>query len=417
MEDTGSVYFDYLVSMELIEPSTYDYSVNFDSYMSDEKFLVPPVFDSNGGTGKLYKVNEAKASYLEVASSEGGYLSVLDGKLDDASELTLHLSLPCESVDDQISLKTLKKCKYLRMLHLFSGCGYSVKRVPRDLFLSLKLLRTDDECGIEELMNMIDLSGTFCISRLERLSSLDKAKEAALIDKKYLSKLELRWSDIRVVKPEEEEEILECLRPHSGLREIQILFYGGSKLPSWISDPSFADLVAITLYKCRNCNLLPSLGELPSLEFLYIKEMNEVKEIDHQFCRNGKDKRNQGFAKLENLTIDVMLNLEEWMGVENGDLPALHKLTLECCPKLIALPSLWCLNFLEHLEIKHCPMLLCLPNEGLPTSLEFLLIKDCPELKERCCKGEGQEGQDWGKIKHVQNIWIDHQEVSSSRGF
>jgi leucine-rich repeat protein SHOC2 len=517
MEDTGSVYFDYLVSMEFIEPSTYDCTVNFDSYMSDEKFLVPPVFDSNGGTGKLlYKVNEAKASYLEVASSAGGYLSVLDGKLDDASELTLHLSLPCESIDDQISLETLKKCKYLRTLHLFSGCGYSVKQVPRDLFLSLKLLRTlnlsrtliselpssignvnslryldvshtrirhlpesidclsnlqtlklrgclefvalpknmkkltnlrhleldiirqlismpkrignltnlqtlsaflvgrDDECGIEELMNMIDLSGTFCISRLERVSSLDKAKEAALIDKKYLSKLDLRWSDIRVAKPEEEEEILECLRPHSGLREIQILFYGGSKLPSWISDPSFADLVAITLYKCRNCNLLPSLGELPSLEFLCIKEMNEVKEIDHQFCRNGKDKRNQGFAKLKNLTIDVMLNLEEWMGVENGDLPALHKLTLECCPKLIALPSLWCLNSLEHLEIKHCPKLLCLPNEGLPTSLEFLLIKDCPELKERCCKGEGQEGQDWGKIKHVRNIWIDHQEVSSS---
>ncbi|GMY19784.1 disease resistance protein RPV1-like isoform X1 [Fagus crenata] len=120
--------------------------------------------------------------------------------------------------------------------------------------------------------------------------------------------------DIRVVKHKEEEEIFKCLRPHSGLREIQILFYGGLKFPSWISDPYFADLVAITLYKCKNCELLPSLGELLSLKFLCIREMNEVKEMDHQFCRNGQDKGNQGFARLENLTIDVMHNLKsgEW---------------------------------------------------------------------------------------------------------
>lgn len=59
--------------------------------------------------------------------------------------------------------------------------------------LSAFLVGRDDECGIEELKNMNELSGTFCISRLERVSSLDKAKEAALIDKKYLNKLELQW--------------------------------------------------------------------------------------------------------------------------------------------------------------------------------------------------------------------------------
>lgn len=504
MEDTGYEYFGSLVDVKFIGLSRYDYSVDFYYYWSDE-------FDSNGGTKKLlYKVNEAKASHLKMTISERSNQSVLGDKLDVASESTLHLSLPCESINDQMVIEALKRCTNLRTLLLLSGCGYNVKQVPRDLFLSLKLLRTlnlsrtliselpssignvksaryidvsnthirrlpesidrlsnlqtlklrgcldfvalpknmkkltnlrhleldivrqlismpnrignltnlqtlsaflvgrDDESGIEELKNMNDLSGTFCISRLERVSSLDKAKEAALIDKMYLKKLELRWSDIRVVNPEEEEEILDSLRPHSGLREIQILFYGGFKIPSWICDPSFADLVAITLYKCRNCEFLPSLGDLPSLKFLFIREMNEVKKIDHQFCRNGSDK---GFAKLEKLEINVMLNLEEWMGVENGDLPVLRKLTVEYSPKLIALPSLSCLNSLEHLEIKHCSRLQCLPNEGLPTSLEFLLIKDCPELKERCCK---EEGLDWGKIEHVPNIWLDHQEISLS---
>ncbi|XP_050277129.1 uncharacterized protein LOC126718817 isoform X2 [Quercus robur] len=544
MEVAGCEYFDYLVEVEFIQDSRYDYSVDFYSFLSDEfdsnggkklykvneaqasllkmaisegsyqselgdKLDVASEFDSNGGK-KLFKVNEAQASLLKMAISEGGYRSEFGDKLDVASELTRHLSLPCESINDQMAIETLKRCTNLRTLLLLSGCGYNVKQVPRDLFLSLKLLRTlnlrrtliselpssignvkslryldvsnthirrlpesidclsnlqtlklkgcldfvalpknmkkltnlrhleldivrqlismpkrignltnlqtlsaflvgrDDECGIEELKNMTDLCGTFCISRLERVSSLDKAKEAALIDKMYLDKLELRWSDIRVVNPEEEEEILESLQPHSGLREIQILFYGGIKIPSWICNPSFADLVSITLYKCRNCEFLPSLGDLPSLKFLFIREMNEVKKIDHQFCRNGSDK---GFAKLEKLEINVMLNLEEWMGVENGDLPVLRKLTVEYFPKLIALPSLSCLISLEHLEIKHCSRLQCLPNEGLPTSLEFLLIKGCPELKERCCK---EEGLDWGKIEHVPNIWIDHQEISSS---
>ena len=504
MEDTGCEYFRSLVSVEFIQLSRYDYSVDFYSYLSDE-------FDSNGGTGKLlYKVNEALASHLKKAISEGSYQSLLGDKLDGASELTLHLSLPCESINDQMVIEALKRCTNLRTLLLLSGCGYNVKQVPRDLFLGLKLLRTlnlsrtliselpssignvkslryldvsnthirrlpesidclsnlqtlklrgcldfvalpknmkkltnlrhleldivrqlismpnrignltnlqtlsaflvgrDDECGIEELKNMNDLCGTFCISRLERVSSLDKAKEAALKDKMYLHKLELRWSDIRVVNPGEEEEILESLRPHLRLREIQILFYGGIKIPIWICDPSFADLVSITLYKCSNCEFLPSLGDLPSLKFLFIREMNEVKKIDQQFCRNGSDK---GFAKLEKLEINVMLSLEKWIGVENGDLPVLCKLTVEYLPELIALPSLSCLNSLEHLEIKHCSNLQCLPNEGLPTSLEFLLIKDCPELKERCCK---EEGLDWGKIEHVPNIWIDHQEISSS---
>jgi hypothetical protein len=92
--------------------------------------------------------------------------------------------------------------------------------------------------------------------------------------------------------------------------------------------------LAITLYKFKNCQFLPSLGELPSLKFLYIAEMNTVSEVDYRFCRNREDQGHHAFPKLEILKFDVMLKLEGWMGVQNGDFPSLVKLTLVYCPKL-----------------------------------------------------------------------------------
>ncbi|GMY19794.1 Mitogen-activated protein kinase kinase 4 [Fagus crenata] len=277
--------------------------------------------------------------------------------------------------------------------------------------LSGFIVDRDDGFHICELKNLNNLRGEICISRLERVPNSEEAMEAALLNKNYLNKLELRWSDLRVEEAEVEEGILECLQPHSGLKELHILFYGGSKLPSWFGHPSFADLTAITLYKFKNCQFLPSLGELPSLKFLYIAEMNTVSEVDYRFCRNREDQGHHAFPKLEILKFDVMLKLEGWMGVQNGDFPSLVKLTLVYCPKLNTLPTLSCLNSLKHLEIKHCPKLISMPNEGLPSSLEFLLIKDCPELKEHCSKGKGQ---DWCKIAHVPSIWVDNQEISAT---
>ncbi|GMY19789.1 Mitogen-activated protein kinase kinase 4 [Fagus crenata] len=206
--------------------------------------------------------------------------------------------------------------------------------------LSGFIVDRDDGFHICELKNLNNLRGEICISRLERVPNSEEAMEAALLTKNYLNKLELRWSDLRVEEAEVEEGILECLQPHSGLKELHILFYGGSKLPSWFGHPSFADLTAIrpiTLYKFKNCQFLPSLGELPSLKFLYIAEMNTVSEVDYRFCRNREDQGYHAFPKLEILKFDVMLKLEGWMGVQNGDFPSLVKLTLVYCPKLSTL--------------------------------------------------------------------------------
>ncbi|KAM5549451.1 putative disease resistance RPP13-like protein 1 [Rosa sericea] len=260
--------------------------------------------------------------------------------------------------------------------------------------LSAFLVGRDDGRRIRELKNLNHLKGVLQIFRLENVLSKADAEEANLPNKKYLQRLDLRWTDLMIENKKLQEDVLNSLRPHSGLRELQILFYNGTKLPAWLSHPSFADLMVVTLYKCTNCELLPSIGKLPTLKFLSIVEMNAVKVIDQTFFRNTDDpidQELQAFPKLEILEVDIMLSLKEWKEVREGDLPSLLKLTVESCPELVTIPSLSILKSLKQLEFRHCPKLSSLDHSGLPTSLESLIIRDCPQLKDWCYKEGDQD--------------------------
>ncbi|CAA0837397.1 Putative disease resistance protein [Striga hermonthica] len=292
------------------------------------------------------------------------------------------------------------------------GMGNLVKLQTLQAFIVGK----NDGCGIGELKNMNDITGSFCILKLENVLSVEEAKKAALCDKKRIDKLELRWqvvcSSIEVM------EILECLNPHFSLKELQITHYGGLKLPSWITDPSYAYLASITLYKCMNCDILPPLGKLPSLKILHIVEMKSLTKIDTLFCRDSgvkvlddvSLKLENAFSKLEKLTIENMSELEKWTVIEDGDFPCLSHVSVRYCPKLYFLPSFSCLRSLQHLEINNCVKLLSLPEGSLPASLETVIIKGCPNINERCRKDGG--GEDSFKIAEVKNVWIDFENIS-----
>ncbi|KAM0980875.1 hypothetical protein ACFX2J_013996 [Malus domestica] len=274
--------------------------------------------------------------------------------------------------------------------------------------LSAFLVGRDQGCNIGELKNLNHLKGALRISRLENVLTKEEAEKASLSTKKSLQRVVLRWSSL-LVENVREKEILECLQPHYGLQELGIQNYSGSTLPAWISNRAFADLLVVTLYRCKNCKRLPSLGQLPALKFLSIIEMNEVEEIHHHLFRNdGVAQEDPAFLKLERLEIDIMLNLKEWMAIKQGDLPSLLKLTVDSCPELVTLPSLSELKSLKHLEFRHCPKLLPLSQDGLPTSLESLVIICCPQLKEWCTK---RGGQDQDNLSHVPRVWLDHEEL------
>ncbi|KAF5178495.1 Wrky transcription factor susiba2 [Thalictrum thalictroides] len=286
----------------------------------------------------------------------------------------------------------------------------------------------ENGCHITELNQMVNLRGTFRILRLENVSSSKEAKQAALEQKKYLNKLELHWS-----KLQDGFELLENLRPCNEIQELEVLGYGGANFPSWIGEPLFIKLTNITIHDCRNCKVLPPLGQLLSLESLCISDMHAIKVINHHFCGRNIGMENlvsnklevgntsehmsttsmfmalPAFPALKNFTINGMPMLEEWCGIEEGDFPHLQNLNISNCSKLTALPKLSHLELLKKLEISLGPSLQSFSKEGLPASLQYLVIIDCPLLKEKCLN---DEEENWQKLGDIPNIWIDYQQMT-----
>ncbi|XP_047942323.1 putative disease resistance protein At3g14460 isoform X2 [Salvia hispanica] len=332
-----------------------------------------------------------------------------------------------ESVDRLHRLQTLnlKYCVGLSALPRGLGKLVELRHLDLDIISQLKSMpggmgnlvklqtlqafivgKKNDGCGIGELKNMNEISGSFSISMLENVSGAEEAREAVLLHKTYIDKLELRWNDFGDADSQDTAEILESLQPHFHLKELLLSFYGGSRFPSWMSNPFYTDLVTMTLYKCINCAILPSIGELPSLKILNIFHMENVRNISILFCRNIVTTVVNAFPRLEELTLEGMSALEEWTGVEDGDFPCLAQVSIRYCPELRLLP-LSQLSSLERLEISHCKQLISLTEGSLPDSLDSLIIRCCPGINERCRK----DGVDWPKIAAVRNIWIDFEKL------
>ncbi|KAL9154500.1 hypothetical protein ABFS82_10G118900 [Erythranthe guttata] len=280
-----------------------------------------------------------------------------------------------------------------------SGMGNLTKLQTLDAFI---VGETDDGCGITELKNMNEIAGSFSILKLHNVSNAEEAKAAALCDKKHIDDLYLYWGS---VENPDATDILEYLQPHFNLKFLHISHYCGSKLPSWITNPSFVDLSTIFLIGCINCDTLPSFGELPSLKSLDFVEMTSVRDINSLFCRKSETRVKVAFPKLEKLSIDDMPNLVEWSGMEDGDFPCLKDVTIGSCPELATLPSLSHLRSLESLEINDCEKMISLPE--LPASVKDLRVRCCPKMSKRLYYKDGRR-----EIAHVNNIWIDLEKLS-----
>ncbi|KAL7084071.1 hypothetical protein ACP275_14G202200 [Erythranthe tilingii] len=389
-------------------------------YGSKVNYLPPDLFLE---LKALHILNLSHTNIKELPSSvenlkEVRYLDVSETPIKWLTESILCLShLQTLKLDGCLSLVGLPKCtsKLVNLRHLVLDIARQLQSMPEGIG-NLSKLRTlgaflvgDGEgTRIGELKNMNSLGGSLRLLNLENVLTREEAAEAYLCNKHGLKKIELQWSDLQDEKNPNEEEILNSLQPPSGIQELKILFYSGGVFPSWISNPSFGELVNITLYRCRYCDKLPSLGELPSLKVLNVIENNEVKEISSFFCRKESNEDHVAFPKLEKLSFDSMSELEKWTGLTPGDFPCLSDLIIQYCPKLIGVSFLSHLVSLSHLEISCCPKISCLPEGGLPLALESLMIKDCPKLKERCCN---EQCEDWSKVARVPAFYIDNEKV------
>lgn len=277
-----------------------------------------------------------KLQYLRVLPLKGYCLVNLPDSIGDLKLLryldlshTNIISLP-ESITGIYYLQTLlleccndvgelptgmKNLTNLR--HLNNSSQYSLKGMPPDLgkLTNLQTLpnflvgKDSGFSGVGELGSLLHLRGMLRIARLENVNEAKDAAMANLAGKNGIDALQLDWYKGEIT----DIDVLEMLQPPRMLKELTLIRYGGLKFPSWMGNPSLANMVLIRLEDCKGCRFLPPLGQLVSLKELIIKRMSGVESKGSEFYGEGCL---NPFPLLETISSENMENWKDWFPVE-----------------------------------------------------------------------------------------------------
>ncbi|KAB1207476.1 putative disease resistance RPP13-like protein 1 [Morella rubra] len=248
---------------------------------------------------------------------------------------------------------------------------------------------------VKKLGTLSHLRGTLCISRLENVIESEDGSDANLIGKSNLNTLQLKWSSNIGESQDKTKafEVLNNLQPHNSLKELTIRHYEGERFPTWLRGASFSNMVLLTIGNYTECTLLPPIGELPSLQVLWIEGFDKVKNIGLELFREGCS---QPFKSLRTLHFENMLEWENWShGQEfqgllelsikrypklSGELPIqlplLKKVVIENCAQLVV--SIIGFSKLCEVAIKECKGLVCRNDVGFQ-SLGSLELREISE--------------------------------------
>ncbi|XP_049353739.1 putative disease resistance RPP13-like protein 1 [Solanum verrucosum] len=225
---------------------------------------------------------------------------------------------------------------------------------------------------MEDLGEVHNLYGSLSVVELQNVVDRREAVKAKMREKNHVEKLSLRWSESSSVDNSQTEiDILDELRPHKNVKEVEITGYRGTKFPNWLADPLFLKLVELSLSHCKDCDSLPALGQLPSLKILSIREMHGITEVTEEFYGSSSSKK--PFNCLEKLEFEDMPEWKQWHVLGIGEFPKLEKLSIANCPKLMGkLPENLC--SLKELSISRCPELNLETPIQLPSLKRFEVI-------------------------------------------
>ncbi|XP_060670875.1 putative disease resistance protein At3g14460 [Ziziphus jujuba] len=285
--------------------------------------------------------------------------------------------------------------------------------------------------NIKDLGNLQDLRGSFWIKNIENIINVGDVSKAKLKDKRHITCLRLEWCG-ETDDSEKSRVVLEKLQPHTNVQDLRIWNYQGTGFPSWIGHHSFSHIVSLYLLNCKNCYLLPSLGQLPSLKDLNIWGLEMVERIGDEFYSCSSISIGSSsmintpvpFKSLEILYLGDLRELREWkewslmMGGDvggsegTGAFPQLRKLSLRECPNINGaclpcnLPSSTTLQifsgcqqvvaslqsdqlpWLGELQLIRCSELESFPPQGgLPTNIHTIQILGCEKLESLAKKG------------------------------
>ncbi|XP_074279443.1 putative disease resistance protein RGA3 [Silene latifolia] len=270
----------------------------------------------------------------------------------------------------------------------------------------------DDEDGwsIDELGGLHKLMGEIHISGLERVKTKENARKADLAGKAKVSNITLAWASRRdeISGGSNDEDVLDGLQPHPNITSLELKNFFGLTLPSWMlrmavvseggSSPSLLkNLTSLKLVNCRRCRVLPTLGHLPCLKYLFLSEL-KVEIIGSDFyvvplSENSNKVNRVSFPSLTELEISEFDSLKTWVLPSTGEetivFPLLDVIKLTNCPELENFPALDYFQSLKTLQLykvgvqsleitKQNPSSMLSPEVNL--KLETLKIDNCEKL-------------------------------------
>ncbi|XP_049380485.1 putative disease resistance RPP13-like protein 1 [Solanum stenotomum] len=208
---------------------------------------------------------------------------------------------------------------------------------------------------MEDLGEAQNLYGSLSVVELQNVVDRREAVKAKMREKNHVDKLSLEWSKSSSAdNSKTERDILDELRPHKNIKEVEITGYRGTTFPNWLSDPLFLNLVKLSLSNCKDCYSLPALGQLPSLKYLIIKGMHGITEVTEEFYGSSSSKK--PFNCLEKLEFVDMPEWKQWDLLGSGEFPILEKLLIENCPELSLETVPIQLSSLKSFEVIGSPM-------------------------------------------------------------
>ncbi|XVE80893.1 hypothetical protein DITRI_Ditri15bG0017600 [Diplodiscus trichospermus] len=246
--------------------------------------------------------------------------------------------------------KNMKNLVNLRHLYINSrrhvpdriGCLTSLQTLP------MFVVGTKKGHGIGELGCLSELGGGLKILDLHKVRNKEEVREAKIWEKEKLDKLECMW-DAQGEGCGNDEEVLEGLEPRSILKSLTIENYNGEYYPSWMVRKSVSAsfqsiyLVELKLLDCKKLKNLPALGLYPTLRFLEIRGLHDVKCIGNEFYYSGDSGDNSKpttlFPDLEKFTLSDM-KVKEWLDAE-PKVPmflSLKELEISFCDNLSSIP-------------------------------------------------------------------------------
>ncbi|PWA98599.1 Disease resistance protein [Artemisia annua] len=259
--------------------------------------------------------------------------------------------------------------------------------------LSKVIIERSNGFKLSKLRGMKDLRGRLSIEGLHKVKDARQAEEANLQQKKGLDDLVMEWSDVFDDSRNEvnEYEVLEKLKIHHELIRLKILFYGGTKFPSWVGDSSCFRLTQLTLRGCQNCTCLPTLGFLKSLKKLFVERMPKVENIGSHLS-----------PSLEVLEFEDMQGWKIW-SINNGDsdesktsFPHLSEISIVDCPEL-AQVSVGKMPSLRVIRIGRCSKVVLRSMVGASSSVISLKMDNINGLTPL----HGEVLQHLGVVEHL----------------